>query len=136
MMNHLHALNIVSVIVATIVYFMLGAVWYSPLLFSKSWASMQQIDMNDKSRLPLMMSLTFVLNFVIAIAMSILIAVTHIETLAGGAKLGFLVGSGFIAATLGMNYLYANRPFKLFLIDSGYHLVGTILIGSLLAVWH
>lgn len=98
---------------------------------------MQHEDvMKDKSGLPIMLSMTFVLNFVIAIAMALLMALTNTETIVGGAKLGLLVGAGFSATTLGINYLYAKRSFKLFLIDAGYHILGISLIGALLAVWH
>jgi hypothetical protein len=135
-MIHFHALNFISVIVATIIYFMLGAVWYSPIMFSKAWASMQQIDMNDKSRMPLMLSLTFVLNFIISIAVALLVSVTYINTFVGGAKLGFLIGCGIAATTMGINYLYGNRPFKLYVIDATYHVLGITLTGIVAAVWH
>jgi hypothetical protein len=136
-MTHFHALNFLPIIVATVVYFMLGAVWYSPALFSKSWSAMQPEDvMKEKSNLPIMLSMTFVLNFVISIAMALLVALTNTGTIIGGAKLGLLTGAGFSATTMGINYLYGKRSFKLFLIDGGYHIVGICLIGALLAVWH
>jgi hypothetical protein len=136
-MTHFHALNFLPIIAATIVYFMLGAVWYSPVLFSKSWSALQPEDaMKDKSNLPILLSMTFVLNFVIAIAMALLVALTNTATIIGGAKLGLLTGVGFSATTMGINSLYAKRSFKLFLIDGAYHIISFCLMGALLAVWH
>ena len=40
-------INWLAVLVATIAYFMLGAVWYSKALFGAKWASPVGIDMNN-----------------------------------------------------------------------------------------
>jgi hypothetical protein len=134
-MTHLTELNYLAIIVATIVYFMLGAVWYSPLMFGKSWASMQNIKMDDKSRLPIMLSITFVLNIIVSVAMMLLVKITFINELLGGLKLGLLAGVGFSATTIGITFLYESRPFKIYLIDAGYHIAGIVIVGGILSVW-
>ena len=55
-------LNWLHILVATIAYFMLGAIWYS-FLFSKKWIEYQGIDMNNpdaKKGAGALMALSFV----------------------------------------------------------------------------
>ena len=40
-----------------------------------------------------------------------------------------LVGIGLVAASYGINYQFAQRSFKLWLIDGGYHAVQFLLFG-------
>ncbi len=51
-------------------------------------------------------------------------------------KAGALVGFGFVAASFGINYQFAQRSFKLWLIDGGYHTVQFLLFGVILGLWH
>lgn len=53
-----------------------------------------------------------------------------------GALIGFICWVGFFAAPNLPQGIYENRPFKLFAINNGYWLVGLIVVGGLLAVWH
>ena len=51
-------------------------------------------------------------------------------------KAGALAGIGFVAASFGINYQFAQRSFKLWLIDGGYHTVQFVLFGLILGLWH
>jgi hypothetical protein len=57
------------------------------------------------------------------------------QTVGTGAFVGFLAWLGFIAATQFPQSIYEGRPPRLFAINSGYWLVGLLIIGGLLAVW-
>jgi hypothetical protein len=57
------------------------------------------------------------------------------ETAGTGAFVGFLSWLGLIAATQFPQGIYESRPPRLFAINSGYWLVGLLIIGGLLAVW-
>lgn len=46
--NHIFVVNYTLVVVATVAQFILGAVWYSPLLFGKWW--MQIMECTDMSK--------------------------------------------------------------------------------------
>jgi hypothetical protein len=52
-----------------------------------------------------------------------------------GVVIGVIVWIGFFAATSLPQNLYEGRPFKLFAINSGYWLVGLVIVGGLLASW-
>jgi hypothetical protein len=56
-------------------------------------------------------------------------------TFGAGAFVGFLCWLGFFAATQFPQGIYEGRPLKLFVINTGYWLVGLLIIGGLLAAW-
>ena len=135
-MHHLR-FNHLAVIVSALFLWFLGAIWYSPLLFAKPWMAMLGIQKdapNRKSLVPGMIAsliCDLVLSFILA----------HVILWAGAAKfewgalIGFICWVGFFAAPNLPQGIYENRPFKLFAINSGYWLVGLIVVGGLLAVW-
>ena len=45
--NLLSSLNWLHVLVATVAYFAIGAIWYSPVLFAKPWQKFVKVDMNN-----------------------------------------------------------------------------------------
>ena len=49
---------------------------------------------------------------------------------------GATVGFCFVAASFGIDYLFANRSLKLWLIDGGYHTLQFVLYGLILGLWH
>jgi hypothetical protein len=133
----LSQINYLAVAVSTVVYFLLGAIWYSKVLFAVPWAKANNISMDnpDRSGLGKMMALTFVSCFVIAIVcgyMMLALNSTHCMT---GIKLGAILGVGFVATTYFINSLYIKKPFLLVMIDSGYHITGIILCCIILSVW-
>jgi hypothetical protein len=52
-----------------------------------------------------------------------------------GFGVGFVVGVFFVATSFGINYAFAQRSLKLWMIDGGYHIVQFILIGVILGAW-
>jgi len=47
-----------------------------------------------------------------------------------------MAGLGFSAMTSFTTSTFEDRPLKLFLIDSGYNLVGLVIAGAILGAWH
>jgi sterol desaturase/sphingolipid hydroxylase (fatty acid hydroxylase superfamily) len=136
---YLSQLNLIAIIVATIFYFILGSLWYSPVLFGKTWTELQRIDPEkmeaSKGRLPIMLSVTFVLSFIICVAIALLTFKTGVDTFLGGIKMGLLCAAGFVFTTLGITFMFEGKPMKLFVIDAGYHATGILVAAILLAVW-
>lgn len=50
-------------------------------------------------------------------------------------KAGALAGFGFVAVSFGINYQFAQRSFKLWLIDGGYHTGQFLIFGLVLGLW-
>jgi Protein of unknown function (DUF1761) len=128
-----------QILVAAIAYFALGMIWYMPNTLGNTWAAGHKIDMSNKDemkkKLPMMMGGTFALNLVMAFGMGLMVHGMQSTMCMAGMKNGLFIG-GFVAAAIGINYLYTGKSIKLWLIDAGYHVVGITLMGIILSVWH
>jgi hypothetical protein len=132
-------LNYLHIAVAALVYFILGSLWYS-VFFGKVWMQLLGISgpptEEDRKGMPMMFGKTFVLNFIIVLSTAVVIYFVKPVTLLAAIKTGGLLGVGFVFTTCAMGYMYTKRPFKLTLIDSGYHIVAIIVAAIILTCWH
>ena len=132
-------LNWLAILVATLVYFMLGALWYSKVLFGNKWAQLVKIDTTDpnlKKGMGQMMGATFVLMFIVCLGLALIIHMIGFDKNAlYGVKLGLLTGFAFATAAVSINYVYERRPTDLYLINNGYHVVGHIVASIILVTW-
>ena len=134
--HHLHHFNHWAILVSALILWMLGAVWYSPALFAKPWmAALGIVPTGPKKGLAAGMVASFVGDVLVAFALLHVILWSEASTFAAGAFVGFLCWFGFIAATQFPQGIYERRPAKLFLINSGFWLVGLLIVGGVLAVW-
>ena len=125
-------INWIAVVIATLGAFAAGAVWYSPLLFSKAWQreiGMTDADLNG-ANMPLMFGGTLVLLLLASIVFAMFLGPTPGLQLGIGA--GFSAGLFWVAAGLGINYLYERRSLKLWLINGGYNVVTFTIIGAVI----
>jgi hypothetical protein len=135
MLSPFYEINYLAVIISTIVYFILGAVWYSAAVFGKDWMSLANVKFNEgQSNLKLYLS-TFAAILITVIILAYIVVSTDTNTFAGGMRIGFLTALGFMAMPLGVTFLYEGKETKLFLIDAGYHFFGILLSGTILALW-
>ena len=137
-------LNWLAVLVAGIVIFMLGGLWYSPVLFAKKWIALQNKTEEQMraeaagANMPLMYASAFLTGLIIATTMAMVFA--HIANdmpmnAAYGALFGALLWLGFAATTSYATALFSGKPRQLWFIDSAYNLVSFVLAGIILAVW-
>jgi hypothetical protein len=52
-----------------------------------------------------------------------------------GLETGALIGLCFVAASFGINYVFANRSFVALAIDGGYHILQFAAFGLILGLW-
>lgn len=128
-------INWISVIIATVAAFAIGGLWYSPVLFGKAWQAELKLTTDDlrKTNMPLIFGLSFVLNFISAVVLEMFIGKD--ATLVFGLIAGLLVGIAWIATSLGVNYLFARKSLRLFLIDAFYFIVYFAVMGVILGAW-
>ena len=125
--------NLFAVTAAAVSSFMLGGLWYSPVLFGKTW-SVEAKTPEQPGHPGKVFGGAFVLSLLAAYVFALFL----------GPKpdLGFAVGVGaaagfcWVASGFGINYLFAQRSFKLWLIDGGYHTLQFTLYGLVLGLWH
>lgn len=133
---HIHWLH---VLVAGLAYFMLGAIWYSKLLFAPAWLKYTGIDVNDPNATKGAAAAfggSLVLMLISSFAMALLVYKLETCGIVNGLKLGALVGFCFGSSAISVSYLYEKRPFQLHLINGGYTVLGNMIAGAILATWH
>lgn len=137
--NLFEHVNWISVSVGTLAYFMLGALWYSKVLFAPKWIAYLKIDVNDadaKKGMGAMFGGSFILMFIQCLAIAIIVSRLHVSGgWLSGLKIGALTGCCFCATTIGVNYLYEKKPVGLFLINAGYAVVGNIIGAVVICSW-
>lgn len=127
-------INFVAVFIAAIVGFILGSIWYSKFLFGNIWMRESKVVINTekKGHTVMVYIIAFLLSLFAALAFSIFLGT---ETPLGVATLaGLLTGLGWVATSFGINYLFAQKSLKLFLIDAGYHTLQFTLYGIVLGL--
>lgn len=130
-------MNWLAVVSAAVAYWVLGWIWYAAL-FGKSWrAGLEQTGVKlQPGGMAAKMIGTFIADFVAALIMARLVQRIPVVDLAHGLRLGIGVGIGFSATALTIVHLWESKPFKVWLIDASYHVLGCILLGAILSVWH
>jgi uncharacterized protein DUF1761 len=130
-------INWLAVFVAAIAFFLLGAVWYS-FLFRGAWIKSSGVNVNDpnaKKGVAAMFLSSFILVFITAIGLSLIITRIGSPGWMTGVKVGLIAGICFCATSISNSYLYEKRPAALHLINSFYNIVGCVIAGIIIAVW-
>jgi hypothetical protein len=130
--------NLIAVLVCSFITFILGALWYSPLMFAKKWvALLGKTSEEVKQGADLMMYLmAFVLGFMTCFALAFVVNLSKVSTFYDGALVGAMCWIGFAGATsYSSQVIFVQRPATLWSIDSGYNLVSFLISGAILAVW-
>lgn len=129
-----------AVIVATLVHFILGGLWYSPLLFGNkflkivNWSPEKLAEVENQSHVK-ELALAFVTSVVLVYILAHFVQYTKAKTAWAGMETAFWLWLGFIVTTQLATVLFEQRPLGLYLINIGYQLVGCALAGVILAVW-
>ncbi len=127
--------NHLAIIAAGIAAFVLGGLWYSPVLFGKVWQ--REVGLSDdevkRGNMARIFGLSLVLSLIAAFVFAMFLGPRPPVAFALGA--GFAAGLCWVASSFGINYLFARRSFRLFAIDGGYHTLQFSLIGLILGLW-
>jgi hypothetical protein len=128
--------NWLAVVVATVVAFMLGGLWYSKALFGNAW--MQEVGLTEDAVNKANMARTFggtiVLQIIAATALSAFLGAD--STWQSGLQTGIWIGVFWVATAYGVTYLFEQRSVRLFLINAGYYVILYAIIGTIIGAWH
>jgi hypothetical protein len=131
----LSKLNYLAVVAAAASGFIIGGVWYSPVLFGNFW--MKAVGLSPEAMNNRKMGMVFAASFALLLLISFNLAafLAGPPNLAWGVTAGALAGIGWVAAGFGITYLFEARPLKLFFVNAGYHAVTFMVMGGILGVW-
>jgi len=131
--NLLSNINWLSVIVVTILSFPLGALWHSKLLFGEAWKTDVAYDMSRKVNMPKLFGLSALFHFIAVAGLDAVIGPN--SCLVQGLETGLIISLVWVSTGIAVSYLFAARPIRLILIDTGYYIVFLSLAGLILGAW-
>jgi hypothetical protein len=138
-------INYWAVATCTLINIVLGALWYSPLLFGTKWAKLMGLDINKMKTDPIIQKnaqkgyiLSSICHLIMTYVMAHFVEYTHASgSWLDGLKLGFWCWLGFTLTTMLPNHIFSKTNFSWLLaaINIGYPMVGLSTAGAILAAW-
>lgn len=121
-------LSVFGIIAATVVGMVLGALWYSPLLFGNLWmkAIGKTPDTLGSATGPMIGSV--VACFMKALGVAILFKLIGVDSLSMAVGVGLILGLLFIFPAMLSDSLFCGWGTPLLLIQSGYRALSVVLM--------
>jgi hypothetical protein len=126
--------NWFAIAAAVVSAFVIGGLWYSPLMFVNSWLKMSGVDRQvfnaglRKALLGDLFSATAT-----ALVLNQVIGWSGATGIASSLLAALVVWTGFVASALMAQMTYEHRPFAFFAISSGYRLVTLEVMAAILS---
>ena len=117
---------------AALATFVIGGPWYSPALFLKPWLKAMNAATVSRGHPFRVFGLAYLFS---VLSCALLASMLAQADALDGLKLGLLVGAGFVAASYGINYQFANRNWVALGIDGGFHILQFAAFGLVLGAW-
>lgn len=131
----MESINYLAVLAAAVSTFVIGGLWYSPMLFQRPWMTANEFTDEDVSGGG--QGKIFGLAFVFAVVMAFNLAMfldAPDTTLTWGATAGALTAL-WVGLGMGTIALFERRPFTYTLINGGYWLVAFVVMGAIIGGW-
>jgi hypothetical protein len=129
------SLNPWAILAAAVSAFVLGGVWYSPIMFESLWKKANRFGAGEP---PPATAKIFAMSFVLSLVMAVNLAMFLNDAktnLAWGATAGFLAGFGWVAMGISMVSLFERRHWTYAIVNGGYLTVALVLMGAILGGW-
>jgi hypothetical protein len=131
----IETLNFWAILAAAVSAFLLGGLWYSPVLFGAMWKRANGFGTDEP---PPPGPKIFAISFLLSLVMSFNLAMFLNDpktTLGWGATAGFLAGFGWAAMGIGIVSLFERRPWTYAIVNGGYLTIALVLMGTILGGW-
>lgn len=131
----MHTLNFGAIVGAALSTFVIGGLWYSPLLFHRAWANAngwRSTEQNPSGRVR-----TFVWAFIFALVMATTLSAFLNgpgTTVLWGAAAGAL-SALWVALAMATTGMFEQRSTAHIAINAGYWVVSFVVMGTILAAW-
>ena len=129
--------NYLAAVAAAVSTFVIGGLWYSPLLFHRAWAranGFSEADLAKGGGAGRIFGIAFVLALVMAFNLAAFLGAPD-TTAAWGATAGALTGLGWVAPAIATIALFERRSFAYIAINGGYFAVAFTVMGAILGAW-
>jgi uncharacterized protein DUF1761 len=129
-------INYLAVLVAALSTFLLGGLWYSPMLFGKAWMranNFTDADLRTFSKAR-MFGWSFVFSLVMALNLAMFLGGPATNA-SWGMTAGALTGLGWVAMAIAIIGVFENRSVPYILINGGYMTVAFTVMGAIIGAW-
>lgn len=125
--------DLLTVIVATLIYMIIHSFWYSPLLFGPLWKKLKGLKNEEMRKKWIAIFFNFISAFILAFFLSLIEVYVGANSFLDGIVAGFVIYVGFIFPILITDVIWVKKSFKLFLIENAPVLISVMTMGGLLA---
>jgi uncharacterized protein DUF1761 len=130
------SINYLAVLAAAVSTFILGGLWYSPLLFGKAWLRANNFSEEDVQKFSKARMFGWSFLFALVMSMNLAMFLAAPDTnVAWGLAAGALTGFGWVAMAIAIVAVFENRSWRYILINGGYMTVAFVLMGAIIGVW-
>ena len=129
--------NYLAIVVAAVACFLFEAAWYS--FFLQAWLDgigrTQAWLMSQGVNPALQYGTALISAALIAAAISCVTQLTGPQTALRGMKTAALLWLGFVLTTWATEYVFEVRTYALFAINTGFWLIGMVVMGAIVGAW-
>ena len=131
------SINFVAILAAAVAYTILGAIWYSPFVFGKTWMKLigKTKEQVEKDFTPMNYLWALVTSFLASYGIARILFWMGYAGCVTGLKVGLVVGVCFALGSMWVTDAFEARPKALTIVNALFHLVGMILAGSIIGSW-
>lgn len=133
------SINYLAVFVAAFISFIIGWVWFSPMVFAKAWMAGAHISAETmeagKKKMPMMAGAGFVSQLIAAFVIAHFIQLVGATDVPGALQFSFWAWLGFIAVPMLGMVLWEMKSMTYYAIVSGYWLVAVGVMSVILFLW-
>ena len=133
---NLSELNWLAIIAAALSTFVIGGLWYSPVLFANAWMKSNNFKEEDLkgSNMPKIFGLTFFFGLIMALNLAMFLN-DNATTAVWGAMAGFLAGFGWVAMAFFITGQFERKSATYMIIHAGYFVVSLTVMGLIIGAW-
>lgn len=127
--------NWLAIIVAVLSAFLVGGIWYSPVLFANAWMADNNLNTDElkASNKARTFGISFIFSVIMAINLGFFLADSKTD-ITWGATAGFLAGIWTFSA-ITIQGLFELKSWRLIFINGCYSLVSLTLMGTIIGAW-
>ena len=105
-----------------------GMLWYSKLLFGKQWTTLHGFTAEQTANKGKAMAFGILMNLIISGTLNWLVVQNNLS-LFGAVELALFIWIGLVGPFHANEVIFGKKPWALFWLDSGYQIVGLLLVG-------
>jgi uncharacterized membrane protein YqgA involved in biofilm formation len=128
-------LNFVAIIIAAVLGMLVGAIWFSSLLFGRQWLKAVGKTVDQTANPAPTYALTSAATLITAYVLAHLLDYAQAGNISKGLQAAFWAWLGFVAPVIGINALFEGKPRNLYLITVGHHLAVLLVMAAVLVLW-